>query len=158
MANAPVSIFRRAGQVPPNFLDRWDIRWSPSQVGEVVGSHPEFSCVIGEGWLARDQVAVVGRESNGCEVVVVCGSRDLLANPYLAHELLLDFASQGADLVFARLDLSAGELPHARQAAVGSPLYAVHETVADDDSTDDLDCSLHRAHPAASSALGWGGA
>src|SRR5688500_12748691 len=85
------------GQLSDDVYDRRDVRWRPWQVGELVGSQPELSCVLGKRWLARDQGAVVRRQANRPEVIVVFSGRDLLANLHLAQELLPDLAKQGAD-------------------------------------------------------------
>lgn len=138
-----VSLFRRVGQLLNDDLDRWDVGWSPSEAGELVWFQPKLSCMLGERWLARDEVAVVSREANRPELVAMRGGDHLLANPHVAQKFLLNLASEGGDLVFTGLNLSAGELPHARQAASRPTLHAVDAVVSDNHRADNLDDSIH---------------
>lgn len=77
------------------------------------------------------------------EVVLVGGESDLISHPHATPELFVDLPLQRRSWGLTGLDLASGELPHARQRAVGSALDAQDLAPEDDDGADHLQYPLH---------------
>jgi hypothetical protein len=86
--------------------------------------------VLREVQLSGDELAVERRKIHDAKVVLVGRGGDFSTNFHLAVELFYNFTLKGFPRSFARLDLSARELPHAPESAILAALGTENQSLS----------------------------